>query len=192
MKSNHPIFSLLLCLFLLGTSVAPQMAYAETRNAEGRPRIATYIELKVTIGTVQKLIYLEALSLMGDVGEGGGGIRKWEREFQSSYQRRLKSNASSTNVQAHEGRQFTFSRRRMPVGEFGRFEIKTVVEFRTKSHGAITVNNVYNYNLKELSSDSPANRPDIMSDLISLETLEGIVIPSEEITDVTVVFKNRP
>ena len=153
---------------------------------------ATHIELKADAGTVQKLIYLESLTLMGDVGEGGGGIRKWQQEFQSRYQNRLKTNGPRTIVQANEGRRFSYVRRRMPVEEFGRFELKTIVEFRTRSHGAIVINNVYNYLLRELPTTSPANRVDRVIDLISLETIEGIIIPAEEITDVTVEFKTRP
>ena len=189
MKFRHAV---LVYLLFLAMGIYSQTVCAETRDAGVRSRIVTQVELRAVAGTVQKIIYLEALSMMGDVGEGGGGLRKWQQEFQTRYQRRLKTNSGTTSVQAHEGRLFAFARRRMPVDEFARFEIKTIVEFRTRSHGVIGTNNVYNYHLRELTTSSPANRPDVMLDLISLETIEGIMIPSEEITDVTVEFKARP
>ncbi len=157
----------------------------------GRPRIATYVELKAVAGSVQKFIYFESLAMMGDVGEGGGGVRKWQQEFQTRYQRRLKTNGATTDIRQHEGERFTYVRRKMPMEEFSRFEIKSIVGFRTTTHGAIALQNVYNYHLKELINPF-STEPDRMSDLIYFETLEGIMVTVDEITEIIVEFRANP
>jgi|GEM_PF-6639563 len=156
----------------------------------GKPRMVNFEELKSKVATFAKYVRLEELARMGEVGSGGGGVRKWNKELQDRISRRMAQESSSRDLRPLEGRRFDYERKLMPEEEFGKFDIRSVVVFYTSTQGSIEATQIYSYSI--LDGVEAHKDENLLKDLISFETLEGVIISRDEILGVGVEFRVKP
>lgn len=159
---------------------------AQDQTKAGEVKILSSNELKVAPRSYELFIYLDELSLMGDVGEGGGVVKKWLHRLKRKIARRMRhSNPETNNTQELRGKRFIFNRARIPNEVFSKLELASIVEFRTKSNGSIKKSGLYSYHLR---TEPEAQEIESMHNLVAIETLDGTVIFAEEIIGVTFEF----
>lgn len=131
--------------------------------------------------TLNYYFYLDELFHLGDAGEGGGTSSLWE-----SLRKRVEARVSSDTgftLEMIDGERFIFYKNKIPLEEFLKFELSSIATIFTKSFGTITKSEIYSFHIIDSFSNGI---PKTIVELLSIETLDGTLIPLSEITGVEI------
>ncbi|MBT6325801.1 MAG: hypothetical protein HOJ35_07515 [Bdellovibrionales bacterium] len=131
--------------------------------------------------TLNYYFYLDELFHLGDAGEGGGASSLWE-----SLRKRIEARVStdtSVTLEMIDGETFIFYRNKIPLYEFFKFELSSISTIFTRSFGVITKSEIYSFHIIDSFSDEI---PKAIGELLSIETLDGTLIPLSEVIGVEI------
>lgn len=150
-------------------------------------------ELRMTPHTLHYYFYLDELSLIGDAGEGGGpSLRspKWWETFSKRVSDRMSEDKSVT-LDMVAGEKFLFFRNEIPNIEFNKFELCAITKIITTNHGTLFPEDIYSFYIIKNDTVGVRQIPKSLGDLLTLETLDGTLIPLTDIIGVEITIKVR-
>jgi len=130
--------------------------------------------------------YLDELFHLGDAGEGGGTSSLWE-----TLGKRIEARVSSdtgVTLEMIDGETFIFYRSKIPLEEFFKFELSSIITIFTQSFGNITKSEIYSFHIIDSFSD---HVPQSLGELLSIETLDGTLIPLKEVIGVEIQISTK-
>ena len=130
-------------------------------------------------------VYIDELSLLGDVGDGGGASSvSWKEIYE-----RIEREYNELDISHFYGKEYLFHKKSIPVEDFNQFPLKLITQYKTNLYEkVINLDNIWGYHMKEYYQRSEYQT---IGNLLAIELTNGVFVFPSDIKEILIRLMPR-